>query len=191
MKTSKIHPVRLCLLLILSYWIASFGSGFIFMKEIQLTRGMVAMVDDEDFKQLNQFKWKANPGHSTFYASRNIYVSKGKWRTEIMHRVIMGVTDSKKMIDHRDHNGLNNQKSNLRVCTNKQNIYNTKSRKNSTSKYLGVSWKPSIKRWHVMIQKDGKFKYLGVYKDEKLAALAYNKEAEILFGEFANLNVVS
>lgn len=154
---------------------------------------MVAIVDDGDFEFLNQWKWKAVTARDTWYATRTHWPNgkHAKCETVIMHRLIMGITDRNVICDHKDHNGLNNQKANLRTCTKKQNVYNTKSRKGSSSKYLGVSWKKKINKWQVLIQKDGNFKYLGVYKDEIEAAKAYNKEAAILFGEFANLNPVS
>lgn len=190
MKTSKIHPVRLCLLLILSYWIASFGSGFIFMKEIQLKDGFKAKVDDLDFEFLNQWKWTTIYKNGTQYAGRYKYID-GVCRTIYMHRQLAGSPGSNIWVDHADHDTLNNQKDNLRLCTQAQNAMNTTKSKNKTSQYKGVSasYRPNYP-WHCKIKKDQKDIFIGRFKTEEAAAKAYNKKAKELFGEFANLNIL-
>ena len=85
------------------------------MKEIILTQGQVALVDDEDFEYLNQWKWCAIKSRKTYYTTRTIYIPCKM--TVIMHRIIMN-TPLDMTVDHIDHNGLNNQKYNLRICTN-------------------------------------------------------------------------
>ena len=92
------------------------------MKEIVLTQGKVALVDDEDHEYLNQFKWCAANNGGTFYAIRKACYD-GKWITERMHRVLFDIPPGKE-IDHIDHNGLNNQRSNLRIVTRQQNKFN-------------------------------------------------------------------
>lgn len=156
------------------------------MKEIQLSRGKVALVDDEDFELLNQYKWYAQKGHKTFYATTS--------RGILMHRLILGLNETNTYCDHEDYNGLNNQKSNLRIATNSQNSINSRKRENTTSKYKGV-WLTKSKYkdkaylyWQARVNKDKKVFHLGYFKDEQEAALAYNKKAFELFGEFANLN---
>lgn len=153
------------------------------MKEIILSRGMVALVDDEDFERVNQFKWNAQKGKKTFYASRYIHGSISQ-RGKKMHQLIM----EGKMSDHIDRNGLNCQKSNLRPCTNQQNQMNRPGRENSSSTYKGVSWQKKIKKWGAYIRVDYKLIHLGFYVSEIEAAKAYDKKALELFSEFAYLN---
>lgn len=154
------------------------------MKEIKLTQGKVALVDDEDYERLNQFKWCAVFDRNTFYAVRAKKRSEGKDRMIKMHWDILGL----KGVDHIDHNGLNCQKSNLRKCTHQQNMMNRTANKNSTSKYKGVSFVSSRNKWLASISTHGKAINLGRHDNEKDAALAYDKKAIELFGEFAYLN---
>lgn len=142
----------------------------------------VILIDDEDFEFINQWKWWIGKRCGTFYAARSLH---GPPRSIIyMHRLISGVTDRKIEIDHKDHNGLNNQRSNLRLSTKRQNGCNKHPR--GSSKYLGVSlWNG---RWRATIKDNSKQIWLGFHKTEELAALAYNKAAEKIHGEFANLN---
>jgi hypothetical protein len=153
------------------------------MKEIKLSKGKTTIVDDEDYEYLNQFKWYYNTG----YAVRGKKIG-GKGIKILMHRLIMGVTDSKVHIDHFNHNKLDNRKENLRIATQQQNQFNKKPKENSSSKYKGVTWCKSRKKWFSMIQINGKQKNLGGFDSEIEAAQAYNLKAKELFGEFAYLN---
>lgn len=161
------------------------------MKEIKLTQGKVALVDDEDFEYLNQFKWYASKCRKTFYAQRCVKVAVNKWVIIKMHRVLLN-TPSHLMVDHIDHNGLNNQKANIRNCTQLQNAKNITSR--GRSKYLGVYYTSStIKgvRYEYItasIRVNRKLISLGNHKTEIEAAKAYDQAAKKYFGEFANLN---
>jgi hypothetical protein len=152
------------------------------MKEIKLTRGLVTQVDDEDYEYLNQFKWYAEykKGGKYTYAIRN----SSDRTTEAMHRIIMG-TPAGLLVDHIDHNGLNNQKSNLRNCTHDQNGINRTGW--GRSKYLGVALS---KRGYIIAQitYNHNHNYLGCFKTEEEAARAYDIKAKEFFGEFANLN---
>lgn len=153
------------------------------MKEIKLTQGKVALVDDADFEHLNQWKWYAQKDRYTYYAVRR----DGKKRMK-MHRVVLGLKYEDKLLpDHIDRNGLNNQRDNLRIATRSQNCANRASVKNAVSKYKGVS--PMKKRWQVHIVKNGVQKYIGLFKSEIDAANAYNKVATELHGQFAHLNI--
>lgn len=158
------------------------------MKEITLTQGKVALVDDEDFEFLNKFKWHAYKSNNTFYALRNsYYVDDKKRRTIQMHRIILGLKKLEVKCDHIDRNGLNNQKYNLRPSTNAENCKNQKPR-NGTSKYKGVCWCKKRNRWRANIRINDKQTYIGQFKDEIEAAKAYDKMAKLHFGEFAYLN---
>ena len=152
----------------------------------------VALVDDSDFYWLNQWKWSLHKDKNTYYAHRMVWLKASKKNKEIkMHRLILGLTSFETKTDHIDHNGLNNQRYNLRVATNAQNLANISPRKNVTSKYLGVSWRKESNKWVCQITKNGKKKYLGLFDNQEQAALAYNDAAKILHAEFANLNKIA
>lgn len=162
------------------------------MKEIQLTKGKKALVDDEDFKSLNQNKWYAQKYYKgdIWYAARRIWKADGnKDKTILMHVQIMGNKEGFE-IDHGDTDGLNNQRYNLRHCTSSQNQMNTKKRKGCTSEYKGISWDKQMNSWRVRVKKDGKIMYQKLFKSETTAAIAYNNAAIIHFGEFARLNII-
>lgn len=160
-------------------------------KLIKLSQNKYTIVDDEDYEYLNQWKWHVQKNRETFYAVRNSAPREDGTRTQIrMHRLIMGLTNSEILCDHKDHNGLNNKKVNLRTATVAQNNYNSTPRKNSTSKYLGVNWKCSNKKWVAQIRHNGVKVYLGIFESEIDAAVAYNRAAIKLFGEYANLNKI-
>lgn len=160
------------------------------MKEINLTHDKVALVDDEDFEYLNQFKWHIQKSGDTFYAVRTLWIDKFHGTTIRMHRFLLGVNDKLLVVDHKDHNGLNNQRYNLRVCSKSQNGANRKKSKPSSSKYLGVHYCNTRGLWVVQIQHNNKSYSGGLHKTEELAALAYNKKAIELHGDFANINII-
>lgn len=147
-----------------------------------------AMVDDEDYDFLMQWKWQVNKNKHTIYAVR-FDSRKNGHKTFLMHRVIMKINDSKKLIDHKDMNGLNNQKNNLRECTKSQNSFNTNGRDNTSSVYKGVQWSKVCKKWQSNITYNGEVIYLGLFIKEQDAAKEYNKAAKKYFGEFAKINL--
>lgn len=157
------------------------------MKEIILTQGKVALVDDEDFEYLNQWKWRAQKGRDTYYAVRFQWVN-GRDTKISMHRLILSLVDKSILCDHRDRNGLNNQKYNLRIASYSGNGSNRTSGKNSSSVFLGVSWINREKRWCAQIKKDNIVRHIGYFESEIEAAKAYDKHALEIHGEFANLN---
>ncbi len=156
------------------------------MKSIELTQGLVTLVDDEDYDFLSQFKWYADTYRRGQYAKRNIWNSETKKsKTQLMHRIIMA-PNSTEQVDHIDGNGLNNQKSNLRLCSNSQNLRNRKEQKNNTTGYKGVS--THGKKYRATIFVNSKQIYLGSFLTKEEAALEYNKAAIKYFGEFAGIN---
>lgn len=157
------------------------------MKLIKLTLGKFAQVDDEDYDYLNQWRWYAKKSWNTFYARRQTIID-GKRVTIIMHRLIMN-TPSDLQVDHIDHNGLNNQRNNLRNCTNQQNSLNRNLYKES-SKYLGVRYCDSGKNQGLFTAHMRPYLHLGFFKTEEEAMIAYNNMAVKLFGQFANLRTI-
>ena len=152
------------------------------MREIQLTKGKVAFVDDDDFENLSQYKWNATKGKASWYASRG----KSHQGNIKMHRMIMDAP-AELQVDHRDGNGLNNQKSNLRLATNGQNKQNARLQRNSTSGYKGVHQRANG-RWQAQISHDNNYHYLGLFDTPVEAARAYDAKAKELLGEFARFN---
>lgn len=151
------------------------------MKEIQLTQGKVALVDDDDVSLLSEHEWYALKVRKTYYAVR-----AGPSKTIVyMHRVLM---PGYRQVDHRDGNGLNNQRENLRPATNSQNQANRRKKSGTSSQFKGVSWNKEAGKWQAQIRSDGKDTHLGRYSEEEDAARAYDEAAKRKFGEFANLN---
>lgn len=151
-------------------------------KLIPLTLGKFAVVDDDDYERLCGYRWLAHRSSRTFYASR-----KYRNSTIHMHRRIMNAPKGM-VCDHINHNGLDNRKSNLRICTARQNSYNQRPHTDCVSRYKGVHWLPEQKKWKSRVRKDGKTYDLGLFDSEITAAVAYDLKADELFGEFACLN---
>ncbi len=152
------------------------------MKEIPLTQGKVAIVDDEDFEWLSQWKWHY---HNMGYAVRT--TARPNQTHILMHREICGLHSSLEF-DHINGNGLDNQRSNLRACTHSQNIQNSKVRKDSGSGFKGVFYLSKVHKWEACIRVNGKRKHLGRYLNPEMAACAYDDAAHEFFGEFARTN---
>lgn len=158
------------------------------MKLIPLTRGLFAEVDDEDFEWLNQWKWHAQKHATTHYAAR-IHCFENTRTTIMMHQLIIGDHPLKLKADHKDCNGLNNQRSNLRFCTISQNSMNKRKRLNCASIYKGVTWHKKSNRWVSRINKNGKTIYCKFFISELEAAKQYDIWALEIFGEFARPNI--
>lgn len=161
-------------------------------KQIPLTQGQVAIVDDADYDELIKYKWYAEFCKDTRSYRVVRWGIQNNVRTVIkIHRQIMELTKNDGLqVDHVDHNALNNCRNNLRIVTNLQNQMNRRSNSNVTSKYKGVSWHIQTRKWRATIMINRKQKHLGVFICETDAALAYNKAAKEMFGEFAYLNTI-
>jgi hypothetical protein len=150
---------------------------------------LYSKIDDEDYKKISEFKWSiltSGTGNKK-YACRQ-YKKDRKIRRIFLHRYIMNTEDNKIQIDHIDGNTMNNQKSNLRSCSHKENCYNKKVPSNNTSGYKGVWLYKNT--WVASIQKDGIKYKCGRFEDKEKAKEAYNKKADELFGMFASLNII-
>lgn len=151
------------------------------------------IIDEEDFPVLREYKWHL---FSSRYGKK--YIARGqrigprkenKTKAILLHRVIMNPPEDK-CIDHINGNPLDNRKENLRICEMKENTRNRKKSNNCSSRYLGVNKRSDGKMWEAGIRFNGVRTYLGSFKSEEEAALAYNKKAKELFGVFANLNII-
>lgn len=166
------------------------------MKEIKLTQGKVALVDDEDYEILCKWKWyahKTSKNAHTFYAVRTTVKGEFKKRARVyMHRYLLSIKDSNIFVDHKDGDGLNNQKSNIRQCDKSQNRANQQKGVIRSSKYKGVCFMKNrgIYSWVSYLQHKGKKYNLGYFKSQEDAAMAYNNKAIEIFGEFAKINKV-
>lgn len=156
-------------------------------KEIKLTKGKVTIVDIEDFDHLNGFNWHICTKDTREYAQRSV---KNPRNNISMHRYIMNAKKGE-YVDHINGDTLDNRRKNLRLCSNQQNSFNQKKKKNCKSKYKGVKKNNKCNTWTARITFNRVEIYLGSYKTEELAAIVYNEKAKELFGEFAKLNEVN
>jgi len=157
------------------------------MKEIPLTRGLVALVDDEDYDELSKHNWCCT---TTGYAIRSFTPRKRARQKQVsMHADILGKKEGFE-IDHINGDKLDNRRSNIRHVTHRQNIQNKKPNKNTSSRYKGVHLGKSGNVWLAAIEVGGKFHHVGSYNSETDAAIAYNKAALEYCGEYAWLNVI-
>ena len=160
------------------------------MVKIPLTQGKFALIDDKDFNLVNQYKWFAQKHRNTYYACRRAKRMNDKGKFMSMHRLILDFPDND--VDHKDGNGLNNGRYNLRTCSksqNQQNQMKTNNGRKTSSIYKGVSWHKGNTKWMACIRVYGKLVHLRYFTSEIEAAKVYNKAAIKYFGEFANLNI--
>lgn len=154
------------------------------MVEIELTKGCVTLVDDEDGARVRAHPWFTVDLPYGFYAARTLSRSIGRPQ-QYLHRLLLG--EPAGQVDHIDGNGLDNRRANLRVATRQQNNWNTRSRP-GTSRFKGVSWEPRRSRWRVQIVADGRSRHVGTFRSEDEAASAYDEAARESFGPYAALN---
>lgn len=153
--------------------------------EVPLTRGHVALIDDEDAEQvLTVGRWCALVRRHTIYAMRRSTRPDGGQTTIRLHNFLTG----ERYVDHIDGDGLNNRRSNLRAADNQQNHRNRRKQTGMTSPYKGVHWSEHRQVWVAQIKVDRRGRHLGHFPTSELAAAAYDAAALDLFGEFARLN---
>ena len=153
-------------------------------KTIPLSQGKCALVDLGDYHRLAKHKWYAAKRRNTWYAVRNVH-RNGKHTLVYMHIYLTG----RRGTDHRDGDGLNNQRYNLRSATNRQNTQNRRGVLGTSSRYKGVHWYKSRCKWAAYITACGRHISLGYFEREEDAAQAYDAAALKYFGEFARPNL--
>jgi len=151
-------------------------------RRIVLNRGRFAMVDADDYDRLARHRWYCIGSGGYLYAKR----SEGN-RLIKMHRDILA-PPAEMYVDHKNHNTLDNRKSNLRICTPAQNCYNRLPSEKGSSRYKGVYWHSGSKKWAAVIGLNNRLIHIGCFDYELDAAIAYDDRAAELFGEFAALN---
>ena len=166
------------------------------MKYINITKGKRCIVDEDDYEYLIQYNWCAHRQRGDKYRAYRTYWDNGYIKGILMHRLIMNVDDPKIIVDHINGDPLDNRKSNLRLCSNAENLRNRGKTIQNQSGYKGVSlyrvkkYKQKEPVYMARIQYNSKQYFLGYYKSAEEAAIAYNKKALEFFGEFAKLNII-
>lgn len=165
------------------------------MKKIPLrnvqgrTRGY-ALIDDTDYKRVSRMRWHMVPRKYATYAMGSYKDGQtGKWKRIFLHRFILKARPGL-VVDHINHNGLDNRRKNIRACSSSENIINSKIKKSNTSGFRGVCWDTHNKRWRAEITAKNKQIYIGIFKDKESAAKAYNSFAIKLHGKYAKINKI-
>lgn len=147
------------------------------MKEVKLTQGMVALVDDNDYQKINKYKWYAQrTGSNKYYATSS--------KVGLLHRFLLN--PGRQTVDHINGDSLDNQRENLRICSFGDNLKNKRIYKNNTSGFKGVYLDKSTNTWKAHLTVLGKKKTLGRFKTKEQAYEAYLKGATYYFGQFAS-----
>lgn len=159
------------------------------MKTIPLTRGHVALVDDEDFEMLSKWTWCIGQAGTGYYAKAYNGGGAAAQRFAYMHRIIMDLVPGDGVeVDHINHDGLDNRRRNLRVCSHKENARNVSIGRANTSGFKGVSWDRSRNKWGASIKVDGRKLHLGRFACLRDAVREYDSAAVRFFGPFAKTN---
>lgn len=148
------------------------------MKKIFLTQGQIALVDDDQYEFLNQWKWYVHESTKTFYAARQSPKVNGKQHAIFMHHIILGQPPKGLEIDHKNGQGTDNQRHNLRFVTRRQNQQNQRNGRKKTSQLPGVTWHKRNKRWQAQIRINGHRTYLGQFESEIKAFKVYCQAVE-------------
>jgi hypothetical protein len=165
----------------------------LFVKEIPLTRGYVAFVDDADYARV----MAAGPWYASVHTRKNLVYAvrrtlkrHGPRKIITLHRFILGISNPKVGVDHKNRYPLDNRRSNLRIADGSQNNGNmSKPRHGTTSRFKGVSWHTRSGKWRAVIALNRKHKHLGFFTNELDAARAYDAAARAQWGEFAHCNL--
>lgn len=148
--------------------------------EILLTQGQIALIDDEDYELVSQYKWYASYDNKTksFYARTAVRRPDGRRTSLSMHRLITKLEKGNPLqVDHLKHNTLDNRKESLKIGTCQDNSRNKRKQRNNTSGYIGVYWQKRDKKWMAYIKLNNKMVYLGYFNSKHDAARRYNEVA--------------
>jgi hypothetical protein len=154
------------------------------VREIPLTQGYVALVDDEDYESVSQFNWHALITRHTVYARR--WTRMPNRRIVYLHRMLVCPEGERLWVDHIDGDGLNNTRANLRSVTQAENSRNRRPQIRNQSGFKGVNRQGS--NWRAAIQQENMYTHIGMFETAEQAAKAYDEAALEHFGEFAFLN---
>lgn len=173
-----------------SYSIFGVGHYFFTMKQLQISGGHIAIVDDDIFEKIKNLKWTADVRKTGIYVKR--YKESGSRSHRVreviyLHRYILGVIPDGLIVDHVNRNPLDNRRSNLRVCNYSENGANSMHWKPNKNGYKGVQLRPSG-RFGAYISANKRNRCLGTFDTIEAAALAYDKAAKVRYGKFAKLN---
>jgi len=176
---------RVCAWPVMEYRQFKYGNPF---RKIALGDGIYTIVDAEDYYRFGNFKWSLGGHKRKFYAVRGAKDKNGRFEMLRLHREIMNAPKGL-LVDHKNGNALDNRKANLRLATHWQNSCNRKKvNTNTWSRFIGVSFHKRRGLWTAAIRYRGKHIWLGYFKTELEAALAYDRAAIKYHGEFARLN---
>lgn len=158
-------------------------------KEIKLTKGFVAIIDDEDYERVSKINWQASKkSYDKHYARGSTYKGNRKNNYFLLHRFILNAPKGKD-VDHINGDTMDNRKENLRICTHQENCRNADRKKRKCS-YKGVRKVSGTNKYSAYIKIEEKQKYLGMFHTQEDAAAAYNMAALRYFKEFAKLNLI-
>lgn len=158
------------------------------MKEIPLTKGMVALVDDEDYELVSQYRWFARQHRNTYYATRNYRDEHGRKRPVDMHLLLMGRDEAGREVDHADGNGLNDQRANLRWATPSEQRRNSAMHRDNRTGFKGVSFDKERGMFVAQLTSNYQKVFHARFRTAEEAARAYDEKAREVFGSFARLN---
>ncbi len=161
-----------------------YGEAF---RKIYLDEGLWVIVDTADYYRYAGFKWCIGGCEGKFYAVRGQRIGPDDLKIVRLHRLIMNAPEGL-LVDHRNSDGLDNRRTNLRLATHAENTQNSRKRKGTTSKYIGVSFDKKAGNWRSGIMFKKKAIWLGSFDDEIAAARVYDDAAKKYYGEFARLN---
>jgi len=156
-------------------------------REVPLTQEKVAIVDDADFARVMEHRWCAMRNRSNWYAVRGGSTEDGKRRLLSLHRFLLEAGPDQE-VDHRNGNGLDCRRTNLRLCTRGQNARNSRRPRDNTTGYKGVALIKKTGRYVAQISVERRHFYLGVFDSAEEAARSYDEAARRLHGEFARVN---
>lgn len=157
-------------------------------RRIYLGEGKFTIVDEQDYYRYNDYRWSPQKKSRTYYAIRVVSNCEKTLRIVSLHREIMNEPKGL-LVDHKNGDGLDNRRANLRTATKFDSVHNRRKRKTKTSsRYTGVNIDKETGRWVARIRNRGKRTWLGSFKDEAAAARAYDEAAKKYHGEFARLN---